>query len=171
LTEFERQFTRQMNALGRVQNLISATDYGNVEVGALVRDELYALHEEQLQSSGRVLLEGPTVLLSASAAQAIGLAIHELATNAVKYGALGQDNGQLRVEWRMEDRKRSPWLVLSWKESGLTLSAENPVRTGYGRELIERALPYQLGAETHFALEPDGVRCRICVRLQDERPA
>ncbi len=85
----------------------------------------------------------------------------------MKYGALAQETGQLMVDWRIETRKGKPWTMLVWKESGVTLPADVPDRAGYGRELIERALPYQLGAETRLEFAPDGVHCTIAVPVQD----
>ena len=164
LEQFEREFARRLGALGRVQGVIGGADYRNVDLRELVAAELEAHYDDRLQSS-RVRLNGPTASLSASAAQALGLALHELATNAVKYGALAQETGRLAVDWRIENRKGRPWVLLAWKESGVTVPAGDSKRAGYGRELIERALPYQLGAETCFRLEAEGVHCTIAVAL------
>lgn len=95
------------------------------------------------------------------------MALHELATNAVKYGALGQPQASLAVRWHCEpdgpDGK--PWLHIDWRESGVIMLATDAARrgTGQGRELIEQALPYQLGARTTYALEPGGVHCTISI--------
>jgi two-component system CheB/CheR fusion protein len=93
------------------------------------------------------------------------MALHELMTNAAKYGALKQPKGRLTVRWRQEILVESgrPWLHLDWKESGVEmppLDAKPPGR-GQGRELIERVLPYQFDAQTTFAIEADGVHCTI----------
>jgi two-component sensor histidine kinase len=115
-------------------------------------------------------MDGPAVPLPAGAAQALGLALHELATNAVKYGALAQPAGRLAITWRIEPRDGERRAVLDWKESGVAMPpAGQQRRYGYGRELIERALPYQLGAETSLRFEPDGVRCTMSVALKDDR--
>jgi PAS domain S-box-containing protein len=164
LVEFEREFARRLAALSRVQGLITGVDYRNVDLRDLLTAELQA-HDGKHLDSGRVRLDGPALSLPAAAAQALGLALHELATNAVKYGALAHDGGRLAVVWQIESRDSARVVVLSWKESGLSLSG-TPTRSGYGRELIERALPYQLGAETRLDFEPDGIRCTIAVTLQ-----
>jgi two-component sensor histidine kinase len=164
LAEFEREFVRRLAALGRVQGVIGGADYRNVDLRDLISAELQAHYDEQTQS-GRVRLNGPKVSLSAAAAQALGLALHELATNAVKYGALAQEAGRLTIDWRIEIRKGKPWTVLTWKESGVPMPADVGNRSSYGRELIERALPYQLGAESQFRLESDGLRCTIAIVL------
>ena len=106
------------------------------------------------------------VALPATAAQAVGLALHELATNAVKYGALAQPAGRLEVRWELNENKPIPEVALNWSETGISVGP--PKRRGYGRELIERALPYQLNAKTNLHFSPDGVRCEIVVPVQQE---
>jgi PAS domain S-box-containing protein len=170
LAEFERDFTRRLNALGRVQALISGADYRDVPLHDLVAAELQAHHDDR-QHPDRVRLSGPAVRLSTAAAQALGLAIHELATNAVKHGALAHGSGVLTVDWRLEERKDTTWVVLVWKEAGVALPPGAGARSGYGRELIERALPYQLAAETRLDFEPDGIRCTIATALHDRSAA
>jgi len=91
-------------------------------------------------------------------------------SNVVKYGALKQPNGHLTVRWRQETLAESgkPWLHLDWKESGVEMPPWG-AGTGQGRELIERALPYQFGAQTTFALEADGVHCTISLPASEHR--
>jgi len=165
LADFESEFVRRLAALGRVQGLIGGADNRNVDLRDLIAAELRAHYDEQTQSD-RVRLNGPKISLPAAAAQALGLTLHELATNAVKYGALAQGSGRVTVDWWLETRKGRAWIVLAWKETGVTMPPALENRSGYGRELIERALPYQLGAETRFQLEADGVQCTIAFGLQ-----
>jgi two-component system CheB/CheR fusion protein len=112
---------------------------------------------------GRVALAGPTgVQLPSGTVEMLSMALHELTTNAVKYGALKQSDGRLTIRWRQETSQETgePWLHIDWKES----DAEMPTSvggTGQGRKLIEQALPYQFDARTTFALEADGVHCTI----------
>ena len=109
------------------------------------------------------------VALPPTAAQALGLALHELATNAVKYGALAQPTGKLEVTWELKAKKPNSEIALEWRESGVSMpEVGSPKRKGYGRELIERALPYQLSAKTQLEFGPDGVRCAISVPVSAE---
>lgn len=109
----------------------------------------------------RVQLSGPEVELEAETAQVMALALHELATNALKHGALGQQ-GSLSVSWQIDGRAAKPRLGLDWRESGVVMPPEAPRRsTGFGRTLIETALPYDLGAKTRLDFTPTGVCCRI----------
>ncbi len=118
----------------------------------------------------RVVLDGPTgVRLRSATVQTFALAIHELTTNAVKYGALAGEGGRLEVRWRLvPDAAGLPRLRVEWIESGvrdMPPADAAPRGGGYGRELIERALPYQLGARTAYTVGPDGIRCTIDLPL------
>ena len=166
LEAFEREFVHRLQALSRVQGLISGVDYQSVDIRDLLTAELQA-HETWHSDADKVTLEGPALPLPASAAQALGLAFHELLTNAAKYGALAQDRGRLDVSWRIEQRGEERATRVEWKETGVTMPEGGRSRRGYGSELIERALPYQLGAETVLRFEPDGVRCTIDVILRE----
>ena len=109
--------------------------------------------------------------LRSASVQILAMALHELATNAVKYGALAQPQARLAIRWRVESPEAGgpPWLNIEWRESGVAMPAEGepPRGSGQGRELIERALPYQLSARTSFVLGPDGVECTIAMPLPD----
>jgi PAS domain S-box-containing protein len=166
LAAFEQEFNRRLAALGRVQGLVSGLDYRNVDLRDLLTAELQA-HDSGPLDSGRITLDGPALPLATVEAQALGLALHELATNAAKYGALLQANGRLAVTWRVDQHGTTRKAHVEWKESGVALPSGGPRRSGYGRELIERALPYQLGAATRLTFEPDGVRCVIEIALKD----
>jgi two-component system CheB/CheR fusion protein len=152
-------FTTRLKALSRAQALLSQSGSDTVEVRDLVRAELAAHMDE---ASARVTISGPTVLLSSQQVQNFALAVHELTTNAVKYGALKGTAGRLAVTWELsQDEAGGRHLSLNWVESGVNLQPESVTRRGYGRELIERALAYALNGRTEYVLGPGGVRCRI----------
>ena len=97
----------------------------------------------------------------------LSLAIHELLTNTIKYGALACDTGRLSVTWRIEGAPPDQRLELEWVERGITPSPSvAPRPSGYGRRLIEEALPYSLSAETKFELDSDTMRCLIRLPLR-----
>ena len=152
-------FATRLQALGRAQALLSQSGTDTVEVQALVDAEL-AAHADDVPS--RITVSGPKVLLTSQQVQNFALAMHELATNAIKYGALKYATGRLSVMWeRIHDAKGIEHLALNWIESGVDVKPETVTRRGYGRELIEQALAYALGGRTEFVLGTDGVRCRI----------
>lgn len=119
----------------------------------------------------RVAVDGPDVSLQAREVQVLTLALHELATNAIKYGALSNKGGRLDVRWEADGAEGQPTVNISWSETGVALDGgEQDGKRGFGRELIERALPYDLGAETSLRFAKDGVRCELRVPLQREAP-
>ncbi|SHJ18115.1 PAS domain S-box-containing protein [Roseomonas rosea] len=157
-------FQARLRALSRAQGLLSRYGSNIAEVGALVRAEL-AAHTEV--HPPKVAVSGPQVLLTARQVQNFSLALHELTTNAVKYGALRDGKGQLSVTWTAERiGEGERLLTLDWIESGVDLQPEKVTRRGYGRQLIEKALSYALRARTEFVLGEDGVRCRIQLPLE-----
>lgn len=97
------------------------------------------------------------------------MAIHELATNAVKYGALGQPAGRLTVSWSVLPcaHESGQLLQIDWLETGVLIRALEAVepRKGHGRELLEQALPHQLGAQTTYTLAREGLHCTITVPI------
>lgn len=165
LDEFRQSYGNRIEAIARVQSLLSRLDDGGkVAFDRLLHQELQAHGAER----GSVVLEGPTgVGLRSTTLQTFALALHELATNAAKYGALGSDAGKLTVRWhvhRWEDG--TPALKMTWTEEfydEVELLAER--EGSYGRELIERALPYQLKARTSYQLTRKGVECVVEVPL------
>ncbi len=166
LGDFRSKFRDRLDALARVQGLLSRlNEHDRVTFDALVRSEIDAMNG----SSERVALEGPAnVRLRSSTVQTLAMALHELATNALKYGALGQPQAALAIRWRFEANgpNSTPWLHIDWHESGVVMpdsDAGTHGGTGQGRELIEQALPYQLGARTTYTLEPGGVHCTISI--------
>jgi two-component sensor histidine kinase len=89
------------------------------------------------------------------------LAIHELATNATKYGAFSRAGGRLRLDWNVEARDGQKWLVLGWAESGVPIVDAAPRRRGFGSELVSRRIPYELKGQGGFELRPGGLHSHI----------
>lgn len=121
--------------------------------------------EPHLQADpSRIAIEGPAIALSADAAIALNMALYELATNAVKYGALSTAQGQVGVVWRL-DLDQPGFALLTWSESGGPL-VESPGRPGFAARLLEQAFAEGGGAKLEFALE--GVRCEM--RFKGAKP-
>jgi two-component system CheB/CheR fusion protein len=152
-------FEERLQALSRAQGLLSQGNNDTVEVGTLVRAELAAYADD---TASRITIAGPATDLRARQVQNFALALHELTTNAVKYGALNGDSGRLAITWEvLLDRRGHRRLALDWIESGVDLRVAETPRRGYGTELIQEALAYALRAEVEYTLGEDGVRCRI----------
>jgi two-component sensor histidine kinase len=129
--------------------LFRKNDGGRVTFDELIETELSA-QSILVGVGGPVTLDGPKdIPLLSGTVQTFAMVLHELVTNAVKYGALKQPNGHLTIRWRQEASAESgkPCLHLDWKESGVEMPPF-PQHTGQGRELIEKALPYQFDAQT-----------------------
>ena len=154
-------FEERLQALSRAQGLLSQQGSDTVEVGTLVRAEL-AAHAHAHDATERVWIAGPEVQLTAPQVQNFALALHELTTNAVKYGALKDGTGRLMVTWEViRDRRAHRRLALNWAERGVPIDPTKVTRQGYGTELIQGALAYALEAHVAYELGSDGVRCRI----------
>ncbi|WP_445658915.1 CheR family methyltransferase [Achromobacter sp. NCFB-sbj8-Ac1-l] len=158
---FKRLDTR-LAALDRVQGLLGESGNEKIEFGGMLRRELDAVGNEH-----QITLAGPSVQVLPERIQTLALAIHELATNAVKYGALSHEAGHLDIAWRVQPQDGKDHLLIDWTETGLP-TPPDATRRGYGRELIEHALAFTLRAKTALEFKQDGLVCRIDVPLESE---
>ncbi|WCS23704.1 PAS domain S-box protein [Methylobacterium sp. NMS14P] len=147
----------RLRALARVQVLLTQADNVGVDLATLIRAEVdaQAAHESQWT------LSGPELMLSPKAAEVLTLAIHELATNALKYGAFSHLAGQLAVTWDVYYPGDEPWLRLAWVETGALVPLAPPRREGFGTTLIRGRIPYELQGQGSIDVEPEGARCRL----------
>lgn len=170
LHDFRDRFDDRLSALSRVQGLLSRSEHDPITIRRLLEMELHALGDGRMGS--QIHLAGPDTIIRNSTAQTLALAVHELATNALKYGALSSSAGRLVVEWNEYARDARPWLALRWRETGVATPAR-PGRAspGYGRILIEQALPLQLGALTDLVFDAGGLSCAIDIPLRHVQPS
>lgn len=154
-------------ALARVQALLTRAANIGVGVAAIVRDEVSA----QAQHDRQYVLDGPDIELSPKAAEILTLVVHELATNAVKYGALSVADGKVLVRWDAVEKRGAPWLVFDWTEGAAPdrqqAASGSPVRRGFGTELIEGRVPYELGGLGQILIGPGGAHCHLAFPLRD----
>ncbi|HUG45201.1 MAG TPA: CheR family methyltransferase [Sphingomicrobium sp.] len=147
-------------AISRAHNLL--TDQGGID-GSL--GELIATEVKPYDQRREIHLSGPVVVLTSRASLSLALAIHELATNAAKYGGLSVDGGRLKVAWKVTGPKDQPQLEILWSESdGPPVTP--PSRRGFGTKLIEISLVRGLGATVDREFLKEGVRCRISIPLK-----
>jgi PAS domain S-box-containing protein len=164
LEEFQMNFEGRLDAFARSQALVARDPNAGVDLATLVADELLAHHARE---SDRVVIAGPAVRLPGKVADTLGLAIHELVVNAVKYGGLSDDLGRVDVNWRIEQGADCPALAFSWFDTRPGLVVDVVEVHGFGRELIERILVYDLDAETSLTIGADGARCDIRLPLRN----
>lgn len=161
LTPFESKkqyvtaLSGRIGSLARSHSLLSSNRWNGARLDVLLQQELEPYGAE---TESRLAIGGPPVLIQAEAAQSLGLVIHELATNASKYGALSTGTGTLEVDWRWEPGRR---LVLTWRETGGPPTAP-PRRQGFGATLIANA-GRQVGATIEQDWLAEGLVCRIAL--------
>jgi PAS domain S-box-containing protein len=157
LEEAAAHFDGRLTALSRTQTVLTRATGEGIDLESLVWEELLA----QAADENAITVSGPPVRISPKAAEIVTLAIHELATNATKHGAFSQNGGRLAVMWSREVEAGEPWLHLAWTESGVQVAATAPRRQGFGTELIERRVPYELRGRATMDLRPGGLDCTL----------
>ncbi|MHC2109213.1 sensor histidine kinase [Methylobacterium sp. CM6246] len=143
-------------ALGNSHDLLLGGELGAAPIKVLIESALRS-HED---NSGRFVLEGPTFKVGSKAAMSLSLILHELATNAAKYGALSTAQGKVSVDWDVRTKDGEPYCALRWSEHGGPPVAK-PTRTGFGTRLIGRGLAGSFGGEVDLSYPVDGVVCMI----------
>ncbi len=147
----------RLRALARTQVLLTRAANAGVDLASLIRAEV----EVQAAREGQFTLAGAGLLLAPKAAEVLTLAVHELATNALKYGAFAHAGGRLAVAWRVAQAEDGPRLLFDWVETGAPAPLVPPQRQGFGTTLIEQRIPYELKGRGRLSFEPDGLRCRL----------
>jgi two-component sensor histidine kinase/CHASE1-domain containing sensor protein len=160
LDEFADGLDGRIRALSATHDLLTQSDWGTTPIRAVVDAELAPyLHEDDQ----RVEVVGPHVELAPNDALSLGLAVHELATNAAKYGALSAAKGHVKIAWR----KVSPDRVrLEWAESGGPPVKPDPPR-GFGTDLIEKIVAHELGTAVELSYRPEGVTCLLTIPVRE----
>lgn len=151
LAEYVERLKGRIMALSHAHDQVMRNDGGGT-VRALLEAEL-----SPYSKAGVVTLDGPALGLDARAYSVMALVIHELATNAAKYGALSAEKGKLAVEWRLDDEGA---MQLAWRESGGP-KGQTPRRQGFGSVLLKRSIPFDLGGESEIDYATDGVRATL----------
>jgi PAS domain S-box-containing protein len=146
--------TGRVNALARAHQLLAQARWEGADLRRLVEEELLAF---SLGDEDRTRIHGPAVSLAPAAAQSVAMALHELATNAAKYGALSAQNGRVEVSWR---RAPDGALGISWRETGGP-PVRKPSRKGLGTTLLQRALAGPIGGKTVMEWRGEGLRCEL----------
>lgn len=152
IVDFFDDFDPRIAAMARTHELLVNGGWEAMGLRALIDSEL-----EPFRDGNHIIIEGPDCTLSSRIGQALGMALHELATNAAKYGALGEQSGHLRIQLSIGADQA---LVIKWHESGMQ---DLPVAmsAGFGTSLIDRILPLESGGTVDRVLSPKGLSCTI----------
>jgi len=156
IDDFLDRFGARLVAIGCSQDLLVADNWHGASLRTLVEQQLN-MYADRL--GGQIVIDGEDVMLKPEAVQNLGLALHELATNAQKYGALSSDCGRVRIHWQFCDAAK---LKLTWEEQGgPPVSA--PERSGFGRAMIESVVGKALEGEVKLSFPAKGVHCVIVI--------
>jgi two-component system, chemotaxis family, CheB/CheR fusion protein len=163
LEQFGKSFFGRMQALARAYELLSRDGWHKVPVAELLQTQLTPFATE----GGRYSMSGENLVLKSNAALALGLVLYELATNATKYGALSVPMGQINISWGLEstgDQRRN--FLLRWKERGGPV-VKTPTRHGFGTELMQRQLKYELNGSSAMDFSEEGLVVTLTIPAQE----
>ncbi len=166
LPSFRESFLSRLLALSQTHNLLARDAWLGAPLTGIINNELAPYrHDDARTNDARVCLQGEELNLSPKHALALSMAVHELATNAGKYGSLSVPEGRVSVTWTTRTEDQRPWLQLQWTETGGP-AVVPPTRRGFGTRLINEGVPYELDGEVRLAFPPGGVTCTIDVPLE-----
>lgn len=155
IDEFLVDYEARVAAMARAHKLLVDSGWVNLNLAELVAAELKPYTHRK---KDRIVMRGPPVHLASRIAQALGMALHELATNAVKHGALSHQDGKLKVDWTVNSGNGA--LTVNWRESDGPPPTHNDI-VGFGSTIIDRVLPLETEGNVHRAFENGGLVCRI----------
>ena len=155
-SEFIDRFSQRLYSLSGSQDLIVQGNWGGVSVRDLVESQLRHLGEAK--KANGIRLNGPDLTLTPTAAQGIGMALHELSTNAMKYGSLSTPGGTVSIDWSTTEDEKS--FTIHWAETGGP-QVSTPDHSGFGRTVIERMAALSVGGHVELDYAPDGLKWQL----------
>jgi two-component sensor histidine kinase/CHASE1-domain containing sensor protein len=159
IDDFLHNFNGRLEAMSATQDLLTRSRRNEAALRDLLKTEITPILGEEGTS---FRLEGPRIVLDPKQVLALGLTFHELATNAMKHGAVGEPGGFLDVTWSVVGEGDAASLVIEWSEKGTTAGAK-PTTPGFGSALVEATVVQELGGKVDRQFQPDGLRCRIAI--------
>ena len=150
ISTFKERFSDRLRGLARNHDVLVKGEWSRVDLGALIASHLSGFTDEK---NHRITMEGPQITLQAQQSQAIGMALHELATNASKHGALSNNTGHIEIKWNVTKEQK---LSLSWTESGGP-PVVKPVRFGFGQSVIKDMTAATLDGAVELKYLPEGI--------------
>jgi two-component sensor histidine kinase len=160
MDQYVKALDGRIQSMAAAHSLLSQSRWEGVGLNDLVRDQLapYA-------TDANAIINGPNINLGPPTTQALAMVLHELVTNAAKYGALSIPGGKVSVSWTKSSGRGAGNLTITWCETGGT-SVAAPAQTGFGTSLIRDLIPHELGGVVELVFSPDGVSCQIEVPLE-----
>ncbi|MGC2042568.1 MAG: sensor histidine kinase, partial [Pseudolabrys sp.] len=161
IDQFVEVLDKRIQSMANAHSLLSQSRWSGVNLADLVRDQLapYA-------ADANTTIGGLDVTLAPAATQAVAMALHELVTNAVKYGALSDPNGHVSVNWdRQHGEDAAARVRIEWRETGGP-AVVRPSSLGYGTSLIRELIPHELGGMVDLTFAPNGVCCKIDIPIE-----
>jgi PAS domain S-box-containing protein len=156
MDEFIQTLDGRIQSMATAHSLLSLSRWTGAGLAELARHQL-----EPYTTEANTTVQGPTVMLAAAATQAVAMVLHELVTNAAKYGALSSPSGRVSVQWETPEGT----LSIAWCETGGPPVAAAAPQSGYGTSLIRDLIPHELGGKVDLVMAPEGVRCTIVIPL------
>jgi two-component sensor histidine kinase len=156
------KYQGRLSAFGRAHDLLTAANWAE----APLQDVIYTAVAPYRTSEGRFMVSGPPLVVKSRQALALSLAIHELATNAIKYGALSDAGGHVSISWVTADADSLPNFVFTWQEFGGP-SVSKPASAGFGSRLISRVLEDDFGGTVEVLYVPTGLICRLTAPIKN----
>lgn len=162
---FEQALLGRIGTMARAHSLLAEERWMGADLRSVILQELESFDEAH---SARV--SGPPLRIHPRGALAFSMAVHELGTNATKYGALSVPQGRVAIDWALEGQDDDRALIFTWRESNGPRVRE-PTQRGFGSLLLERSLAYDLDGQTEMEFHPEGVVCRITLPWERVKPA
>lgn len=161
IEDFSSSFTARLQSMANAQDMLTRSHWTQTDLRELLRTELLQVFGSELDDAR---LSGPPVLLDGRQTQSLGLTFHELATNALKYGAAADPDGELSIDWHVSGEGRKRELVLVWNEVAAREEAE-PQRRGFGGRLMDASVKGELSGRLEREFHETGVRITIAIPL------
>jgi two-component sensor histidine kinase len=156
MDKFLEVLSSRIQSMANAHALLSRNRWQGVSLADLVRDEL-----APFAATDNTTVEGADVALTAEATQTVAMVVHELVTNATKYGALSTPQGRVSVRWsHRRNGHAQSWLSIRWEERGGP-NVVPPTQSGYGTRVIRDLIPYELGGTVDLVHAPEGVCCNL----------
>lgn len=155
LDEFAKAFDNRLAAIARTHSLLGRAKTGTLRLREILAQELSA---QGAIEGENLTQDGPDITLSSQQAQVLSMAFHELATNAVKHGALSVPKGRIEISWDGGGAGKEKRVRLRWREFGVQIK-QNPVRQGYGTEILKKSIPHMLDGTFDRKFHCDGIEC------------